>query len=372
MRLHSTILALGALTMLAACSGKKETQKPATSHSVMVVKPANHMLESDFAASVKGRQTVEVRPQVDGMITRICIHEGDPVRMGQVLFEIESAQFKAAYDVAQANVNSAEAAVSTAQLVYEANKELRSEDVISDFELNTSRNELAEANAKLRLAKAELERAATNLGYTQVKSPVNGIASLIPYRVGALVNSGITQPLVTVSDDAQVYAYFSMSENEMLNMMRQHGSMHEAMEKFPDVKFRMSNGDVYPHPGRIDAVSGTINNSTGAVSFRAVFPNPDRMLRDGASGSVIIPQEYSNQIVIPKAATFELQDKVFVYKVVDGKASSSEITVLPQNNGREYVVTAGLAEGDVIVAEGAGLIREGAEINPKQQPQTQQ
>ena len=148
-------------------------------------------------------------------------------------------------------------------------------------------------------------------------------------------------------------------------MVRQYGSLKNALDEMPEVEFRMSNGEIYPLKGHIDAVSGTINNSTGAISFRAVFPNPDRLLRDGGTGTVIIPQSYDSCIVIPQSATYELQDKKFVYKVIDGKATSSEITVLPQSNGKEYVVTGGLERGDVIVAEGAGLIKEGTAINTK-------
>ncbi|MDE6528421.1 MAG: efflux RND transporter periplasmic adaptor subunit [Muribaculaceae bacterium] len=347
---HTTCAAIFAALFITSCSEREKGEKPAASYPVQVIDLTDQTLMSDFAASITGCQTVEVRPQVDGMLTRICIREGDAVRKGQVLFEIDPAQFQAAYDIAQANVHSAEAAVSTAKLVLESNKELYKEKVISDFELNTAKNELAEANAKLNLAKAELEKAATNLSYTMIKSPVNGVASMIPYRVGALVGTNITHPLVTVSDDGDIFTYFSMAESQMLDMVQQYGSLRKAIDEMPEVEFRMSNGQVYPLKGRIDAVSGTIDNSTGAVSFRAVFPNPDRILRDGGTGTVVIPTFYDSCIVIPQGATYELQDKVFVYKVVGGTAVSSEITVLPQSNGREYVVTGGLQRGDTIVA----------------------
>lgn len=363
-RRHLLIIASIAIVMV-SCSPKKDAKKEKDTYPTQVIELADRTLLSDFAATITGKQTVEIRPQIDGMLTRICIREGDAVRRGQVLFEIDPAQFQAAYDIAEANVHSAEAAVSTAKLVLESNTELYQEKVISDFELNTARNELAEANAKLKLANAELEKAATNLSYTKVKSPVNGVASMIPFRVGALVGPNITAPLVTVSDDGEIYAYFSMSENNMLDLAQQYGSLKNAIADMPEVEFRMSNGRMYPLKGRIDAVSGTINNSTGAVSFRAVFENEDRILRDGGTGTVIIPSTHKDCIVIPQGATYELQDKIFVYKVVDNKATSTEIKVLPQSNGREYVVTNGLAKGDVIISEGAGLVKEGTVINPK-------
>jgi len=365
MKLSHIPLLASALALAVSCTGNKADSKPEVSYPVMTVKPADRTLKSNFAALVTGCQTVEIRPQVSGILTRICIREGDVVRKGQILFEIDPAQFQAAYDIAGANVLSAEAAVSTAKLVLESNTELYAEKVISEFELNTARNELAEAEARLKLAKAELEKADTNLSYTKVKSPVDGVASMIPYRVGALVSSNIPNPLVTVSDDAEIYAYFSMAENQMLDLTEQYGTMHNAIREMPEVEFRMSNGNIYPVKGHIDAVSGTINSNTGAVSLRAVFPNPDRILRDGSTGTVIIPSEHTGCIVVPQGATYELQDKVFVYKVIDGKASSSEITVLPYSDGKEYVVTGGLAEGEVIVADGAGLMKEGTVINAK-------
>ena len=356
---------IASMLVISSCNDKKTGDTTPVDYPIEVIDTTHQTLNTNYAATVTGCQTVEIRPQVDGMLTKICIREGDAVRKGQVLFEIDAAQFQSAYDIAEANVNSAEAAVSTAQLVLDSNQELYKEKVISDFELNTAKNELSEAKAKLRLANAELEKAATNLSYTKVKSPVNGVASMIPYRVGALVGSNITEPLVIVSDDGDIFAYFSMAETQMLEMVRQYGSMKDALRNMPEVEFQMSNGEIYPVKGHIDAVSGTINNSTGAISFRAVFPNPDRLLRDGATGAVIIPAVYNNCIVIPQSATYELQDKVFAYKVVNGKANSTEIKIVPNNNGREYIVSAGLEIGDTIVSEGAGLLKEGTVINTK-------
>lgn len=354
---------IASILLFGACTGKESQQKPPANYPLVTVDMSDHTLKADYAASVKGCQTVEIRPQIEGLLTRICIREGDVVHKGEVLFEIDPAQFQAAYDVARANVMSAEAAVSTSQLILDSNQELYKENIISDFEVNTAKNELAAAEAKLALAKAELEKAATNLSYTRVKSPVDGVASMIPYRAGALVSPNIAAPLVTVSDDNNIYAYFSLSENQMLDMATKYGSMKNMISQLPEVEFRMSNNELYPIKGHIDAVSGVIDRSTGAISVRAVFPNPDRLLREGSTGTVIIPNDYKDCIVIPQSATYELQERVFVYKVIDGKAVSAEIKILPQSNGSQYIVTEGLAKGDVIVAEGAGLIKEGTVIN---------
>lgn len=350
--------------MLASCkeAPKKQQTSRERIYKTMTVEAADRTLTTGYAATISGCQTVEIRPQVSGMITDILINEGDFVSKGQVLFVIDQTPYKAAYEIAQANVKSAEAGLSTAQLILDSNKELFEQGVVSEFDLMTSRNDLVDAEARLALARAEEINATNNLSYTEVRSPLDGVASMIPYRVGALVSSSITTPLVTVSDDSEVYAYFSMAENTMLDLIQAYGSLKEAIREMPEVELLMSNGKKYPKKGRIDAVSGTISATTGAVSLRATFPNKSRLLRDGGSGKVVIPTILNNSIVIPQSATYELQEKIFVYKVIDGKAVSAAITVLPQNNGVEYIVESGLSVGDVIIAEGAGLVREGATI----------
>ena len=352
---------------LAGCNPKKTqtaTQKE-NYYETMEVTLSDRTLTTGYSAAISGVQTVEIRPQVSGMITDILIEEGESVTKGQVLFIIDQTPYKAAYEIAVANVKSAEAALSTAKLILESNKNLYEQDVVSEFDLMTAKNDLIEAEARLALCKAEEVNASNNLSYTEVRSPVNGVASMIPYRVGALVNSSIAQPLVTVSDDSRVYAYFSMAENQMLDMVQQYGSLNNAIRQMPEVELIMSNGEKYEHTGKINAISGTISESTGAVSIRAVFNNRNHLLRNGGSGTIIIPITLKDCIVIPQSATYELQDRVFVYKVVDGKASSTEIHIAPQNNGVEYIVTDGIEVGDIIVAEGAGLIKEGTPIKSK-------
>lgn len=361
----STILTMGAIA-LASCKQTQEKSVPKVSYyETLEISLGERTLSTGYSAAISGVQTVEIRPQVSGMITDILIEEGESVRKGQVLFVIDQTPYKAAYEIAIANVRSAEAALSTAQLILESNKNLYEQDVVSEFDLMTAQNDYTEAEAKLALCKAEEVNASNNLSYTEVRSPVNGVASMIPYRVGALVNSNITQPLVTVSDDSHVYAYFSMAENQMLDMVQQYGSLNNAIKQMPEVELIMSNGDKYEHTGKINAISGTISESTGAVSIRAIFNNRNHLLRNGGSGTIIIPMSVKNSIIIPQSATYELQDRVFVYKVVDGKALATEIQIAPQNNGIEYIVTSGLEVGDIIVAEGAGLIKEGTPIRSK-------
>lgn len=367
MKNNLLIITLLCFLPLTSCKEENKQASPKEgTYKTMAVTRGDRTLTTGYSAAISGVQTVEIRPQVSGMITEILIEEGENVRKDQVLFVIDQKPYKAAYEIAVANVKSAEAALSTAKLILDSNKDLYEQDVVSEFDMMTAQNDLIEAEARLALCKAEEVNASNNLSYTEVRSPVNGVASMIPYRVGALVNSNISQPLVTVSDDSKVYAYFSMAENQMLDMIQQYGSLDNAIRQMPEVELIMSNNQRYEYTGKINAISGTISESTGAVSLRAVFNNRNHLLRNGGSGTIIIPTTLTDAIIIPQAATYELQDRIFVYKVIDGKASSTEILVSPQNNGTEYIVESGLEVGDIIVAEGAGLIKEGTIINSKE------
>ncbi len=355
------IALLSLLCVMTSCGNEPSQnakQKPNKNYKTMSVSLGSATLKQEYTATLRGEQFVDIRPQVSGVITKILIEEGAQIKAGQSLFIIDQVPYKAALDVAKANVKSAEARVETAKINAQSGEELYRESVISEAEMNVLNNALSIAEADKALAKAQEVTAQNNLSYTVVKSPVDGVAGMISYRVGALVSSTITEPLVSVSDNDNIYAYFSMSESQILDMS-QDG---ELLEQMPEVTLILNNGKQYAHKGEVDAVSGVINRSTGALSLRATFPNHERLLRDGGSGSIVLPTEQDSVIVIPKIATYELQNKKFVYKVIDGKASSAEIAIYPIDNGREYIVTSGLEVGDTIIAEGAGLVREGTQI----------
>jgi len=328
----------------------------------MEVSRGSRTLSQSYTAVINGRQSVEIRPQVSGTITQVCIAEGAQVKKGQTLVIIDQVPYKAALETAIANVKSAEASVATARLTADSKEQLFKENVVSAFDLQTARNSLLQAEATLAQAKAEEVNARNDLSYTEVKSPVDGVSGMLPYRVGALVDASITTPLTTVSDDTEMYVYFSMTESQVLSLIRQYKTLDEAMKQMPEVELKLSDGLTYAHKGRIDAISGTIDTSTGAVSLRATFPNPEHMLRNGGSGTVIFPYIKENVLIVPQEATYEIQDKIFVYKVVDGKATSSQVSVFPVNNGKEYIVESGLEEGETIIAEGAGLVQEGTVV----------
>lgn len=263
------------LPLLYSC-GAPQQQETDTAYKTLTIKSGDQILKTGYTATLRGRQNVEIRPQVSGIITEICINEGDAVHKGQTLFIIDQIPYKAALQTAIANVKSAEAKLATAKLTADSKAELYKEQVVSEFDLQTARNEQIAAEAALAQAKAQEVNARNDLSYTEVKSPVDGVASMIPYRVGALVNSSITEPLVTVSDDSEVYAYFSMTENQILDFVQQYGSLKKAIEHLDKVELTMSNGKTYSSLGKVDAISGTIDEGTGAISLRAVFSNPDQ------------------------------------------------------------------------------------------------
>ncbi len=320
-------------------------------------------IDTRYSTSIRGEQFVDIRPQVSGVITDILFAEGSRIKKGQPLFIIDQVPYKAALAVAVANVKSAQASVATAKLNVESGEDLYKESIISKNEFQTYKNTLAAAEANLALMKAQETNARNDLSYTVVKSPVDGVASMIPYRVGALVSSSITDPLVSVSNNDRMYAYFSMSEAQLLALTRVSGSTERLISQMDRVELILNDGERYDYSGEVDAISGTIERSTGAVGMRALFENPESMLRDGGSGSVVVTTVMDSVIVVPKIATFEIQNKVFAYRVVDGKAASSQLDVYPYNNGKEYVVESGLNLGDIIIAEGAGLLREGTAID---------
>ena len=335
-------------------------------YATMTVFTSEKTLSNNYSASIRGKQDIDIYPQVSGFITKLCVTEGESVKKGQVLFIIDQVPYEAALNTAIANVEAAKASVATAQLTYDSKQELYKNKVVSEFDLKTAYNTLLSAKAQLAQAEAQEINARNNLSYTEVKSPSNGVIGTLPYRVGALVSASLPKPLTTVSDNSEMYVYFSMTENQLLALTRQYGSKDKALENMPEIELQLNDKSLYPQTGKIETISGIIDQNTGTVSLRAAFPNEEQLLNSGGSGNVIIPVTYDNCVVIPQAATFEIQDRVFVFKVVDGKTQSAPVEVTRVNGGQEYIVNAGLNSGDVIVAEGVGLLREGTPIEVKQ------
>ena len=353
--------ALCCMVALTGCN-KQQQAMDMGSYKTMTVKTESRELQSRYSASIQGRQDVDIYPQVSGTLQKLCVKEGDRVTKGQTLFIIDQVPYQAALNTAKANLEAAKAAEATADLTYKSTQRLFDQKVVSDFDLQTAKNNLMSAKASVAQMEAQVVNASNNLSYTVVKSPSNGVVGELPYRQGALVSSAIAQPLTTVSDNSEMYVYFSIPENDLLDLVREYGSLENATKNMPKVQLMLNDGSILPDSGRVESISGVIDANTGSTQLRAAFPNTSHLLHTGSNGNVIMPVEYNDVIVIPQAATFERQDKILAYKVVDGKAQSVNIEVAPQNNGTEYIVTKGLNVGDVIVAEGAGLLREGTAI----------
>lgn len=350
--------------MLSSCAEKKG-ENMTQEYSVIEVTTKPTKITETYSASIRGRQDVDIYPQIEGKITKISITEGQNVKKGQTMFILDQIPYQASLRTAIANVHSAEAQVATARLDVRSKEELFKENVISEYDLTTARNTLAMALASLEQAKAAQISAQNNLSYTEIKSPADGTVGILPYKIGALVSPSIPQPLTSVSDNNEVYVYFSMTENQLRDKVRQFGSLDKAIAQMPEITLVLNDGSVYNHPGRIETVSGIINEQTGTLQLRGSFPNPEKLLWSGGTGNIQISNTNDESIVIPQNATIELQDKIMVYKVVNGKATATFINVHPVNNGNDYIVTDGLNTGDLIVGEGVGLIRDGQAINIK-------
>lgn len=354
---------IGCTVCLASCKQQAPDgagMKP--SYTTMQVAEADRELTTSYSATIRGRYDASILPQVSGTIQRVMVSEGQKVRRGQSLFIIDQVPYQAALTTALANVEAAQAALATAELAYNSNKELFAQKVVSSYTLQTAENQYLSAKAALSQAKAQEVNARNNLAYTEVKSPSDGVVGALPIREGVLVSPSMGTPLTTVSDNSQMFVYFSMTENQLLSMTREYGTMEEAVKSMPPVRLVLNDGSEFASEGKIESISGVIDRTTGTVSVRAVFPNEGGILHSGASGCVLLPSTYKDCIVIPQEATVQLQDKYLVYKVVDGKAVSALVSVEPVSNGREFVVMDGLKPGEEIVAKGAGLLREGMQV----------
>ncbi len=357
--------------LLSSCGGKSAPAGAASAHApeiaIITVEPTDAEFQSSYPATIKGKTDIAIRPQVTGFITAVHVDEGQRVHQGQPLFTIDQVQFQAAVDQAEANVNSARSAVSTAEITEQNKKHLLEKNIISNTEWQLAANQLAQARATLAQAEAALVTARKNLSYTVVKAPSEGVVGTIPNREGSLASPSSAQPLTTISDNSQVYAYFSMSERDLLELTDGGASVNERIGALPAVKLQLADGSIYPVEGRVATLSGMIDNTTGAASARALFDNPGGRLRSGNTGQVLIPRSNHGVLTVPQRATYEVQDLRYVYVLNDSNAAvSKQITVEPYSDGQTFVVTSGLNPGDRVVVEGVGtVVRPGIVVTPK-------
>ncbi len=322
-------------------------------------------MQTTYPATIKGVQDVEIRPKASGFITRVCVKEGQAVGVGQLLFVIDNETYQAAVRQAQASVNTATAQCNTAKLTYENNQKLFEQNVIGQYELESAKNTYASAQAQLSLAKATLASAKEQLSFCFVKSPAAGVIASLPYKVGAMVSASSVPALTTVSNISSMEVYFSMTEKDMLELSKTAGGTQAAINAIPPVKLLLADGTVYGHEGKVTKASGVIDASTGSVQLIAHFPNPERLLKSGGSGSIVISKNDNSAIIIPQSCVSEVQDKKFVYVLgKDNKVKYTEITVDPQTDGLNFIVRSGLKPGDKYVTNGITKLSDGMEIVP--------
>ena len=356
-------IAAAALVLASCGGGGGRPSFGDNEYPVLAVGTQSSTTQTTYPATIKGVQDVQISPKVAGFITQINVKEGQTVSAGQVLFVIDNVTYQAQVRQAQASVNTAQASVNTAKLSYENSQKLHENGVIGDFELQSATNQYEQAKAGLAQAEASLSSAKEMLSYCYVKSPAAGVVGTLPYKKGALVNTATV--LTTVSNNSSMEVYFSVTEKDALEMSKGAGGQNAAIEKFPAVKLQLADGSMYDIDGTVTKMSGVIDAATGSVQLIALFQNPQRVLKSGGSGAIVIPHVSSSAIIIPQSAVSEVQNKKFVYLLgSDNKVKYTEITVAPQNDGNNYIVTSGLKTGDKYVTNGITKLSDGMEIVP--------
>jgi membrane fusion protein (multidrug efflux system) len=322
----------------------------------------------EYSASLEGSKDIEIRPQVDGNLDRIYVDEGAHVRKGQPLFHINDRPYAEQLNNAKAALAAAKANLANAEINVSKLTPLVQNNVISDVQLKTAKAAYDAAAASVAQAQAMVGNAQINLGYTTITAPVDGYIGRIPHKTGSLVGTTTAEALTVISEIKEVYAYFSFSEKEFLEFRSQFpgNTVEEKLKNFPAVELVLADNSVFPQKGKIETVSGQFNNSTGAISFRAAFPNEGGLLRSGNTGKIRVPHSISSALVIPQEATFELQDKVFVYVVADSNKVVGTPVTVTGTSGNYYLVEKGSVDaGKQIVYSGLHRLRDGAVIQPQ-------
>ena len=364
MKKNKVLMFAAAMLLMAACGGGGgrptfgDNEFPVTT-----VGTSSTSMQSTYPATIKGVQDVQISPKVQGFITQINVKEGQSVGAGQVLFVLDNATYQAQVRQSQASVNTAQAACNTAKLSFENAQKLFENKVIGDFELQSATNSYESAKASLALAQAGLASAKEMLSFCYVKSPAAGVVGTLPFKKGTLVNTASV--LTTVSNNSSMEVYFSLTEKDALMMAQTDGGQNAAVGSMPNVQLQLADGTIYGHEGKVTKMSGVIDPTTGSVQVIALFPNPERVLKSGGSGSIIIPKSNSNAIIIPQSCVSEVQNKKFVYLLdKNNKVKYTEIQVDPQNDGKNYIVIGGLKVGDKYVTNGITKLNDGMEIVP--------
>ncbi|WP_162852782.1 efflux RND transporter periplasmic adaptor subunit [Dinghuibacter silviterrae] len=338
-------------------------------YSVLLLATASVSTHKDYPATIQGRQDIEIRPMITGYLATINVSEGAKVNKDQLLFTIKNPQYEQEVRSSEAAVQTADADLATAKMSYAKVKPLVDKQIVSKYELESADYTLRTKEAALAEAKASLENARTNLSYTIIRSPHEGVIGTIPYKIGSLIGSTSSSALTMLSDIRQVYAYFTMDEKTTLGLLKDARAedLQRALDRFPAVTLVLADGSLYALQGRLKTASGLISSGMGSFTIKAVFDNPQGLLRSGATGFVRIPLHLDSALLVPQSATFEQQDKRLVYVVQpDNRVHAVAITATPTDDGKSFIVSDGLKSGERIVLNGLTTLRDSLLIQPVQ------
>lgn len=356
--MKKALIALSMALALFSC-GKKEEQAPQAGPMPYPVQAVSHQdatVYQEYTANLEGRQNVEIRPKVDGFILNTFVDEGQQVRKGQLLFQIETNSLNQ-------DASAAKAAVNAAQVEVDRLEPLVKRNIISKVQLET-------AKAKLAQAKSSYGSIAATIGYGRIVSPVDGVVGSLPYKNGALVSATSQQPLTTVSDSREMRAYFSLNEKQMIEFSKtfQGATLASKLKNVPQVELLLADNSTYDKKGKIETINGLVDPQTGTTQFRAEFPNPEAVLRSGGTGIVRLPVIHKNVMVVPQNAVLDMQGKQLVYVLGQDNKVKSRIIKTQGTSGLNFIVTDGLKDGEKIVVEGASKMKDDLQIQP-QEPQ---
>ena len=355
------LLGMGMMVSSCGIDMPKEVQ---TSYETMTVEKKDIEVPIKFSAKMKGQTDVTITPQVSGQLMKICVTEGQRVKKGQTLFVIDSRNAQLNLEAAQANLQAALAQENSAKLEYESNKNLFEKKIVSQYMLDNSENSYKQAKASVAQARASVNNAKVNLGFCTITSPVTGLIGEIPVRTGDQVSPG--SQLTMVSGNTQMDAEFSIAESlveDMVSSGAKASDKAKYLAELPDVTFVMKNGTEYTHKGRVSSLTGMVNATTGTIACKATFPNPEGLLFSGIQGTVVLPYDVKDVIVVPQTAVVKLQSRQQVYKVkADSTATAVEVKTEDIGNGKDFVITSGLNVGDKIITVGANNVQEGQKV----------
>lgn len=365
------LLALPLISILSSCQDNAEAgaarEVPVREYPVIEIQTMDVRNENKYPATIEGVENIGIRAKVDGYIQAIYVDEGEYVRKGQPLFQLETQAMNQNAAAAQSNIQVAEAGVHVAQVEVDRLKPLVAKNIISEVQLKTAEANLASAKSQVEQAKSQYQGVRENIGYTRITSPVSGYVGRIPFRQGTLVGRNESMPLTYVSNIQDVFIYFALNEKDFINFTSglEGTSIQQKIDSMPAVEFIMANGEVYNHKGKIETITGQIDPRTGTINFRARFPNPENILRDGGSGLISIPSIYDDVLVVPLQSTYEMQGRKFVYQVNGGDTLRSQLIDYLAVVDNKVLVAEGLRPGAVILAAGVGNVRNGMIIQPR-------